>query len=232
MKYATEFLQASGFVTSDDQESLVYQERSVEPLQLASDSLINGQAIQVQLDRNLKIFQPTKSRSSVPPVKLLPQDPLFYQPTVGDVLREKQRHKDIVEKEEMLRTKAMRERDERPESTVQYKYTIIRIRMPDEVILQAIFQSNDSLSSLFDFLRSHCLVHDTIPFTLTSNVDRRVYSSQDEQSMTFHQCSLVPAALLSFQWNEQTMRDIRRESPNFPLNAYIKPELLANANSL
>jgi UBX domain-containing protein 6 len=193
---------------------------------------MNGEPIQVQLDRNLKIFQPTNERSSIPPVQLLPRDPLFYQTTVGEVLREKQRQKDIIEKEEMLRTKAMRERDEKPESNIQYKYTVIRVRMPDGNILQAIFRSNDYLSSLFDYLRSYCLVHDWLPFSLISNADRRVYASQDEHSITFHQCGLVPAALLSFQWNEQALRDVQSQTKNFPANTFIKPEVLANASRL
>jgi UBX domain-containing protein 6 len=211
---------------------VIYQERSVEPLQLARDTLLNGEPIQVQLDRNLKIFHPTKERSSIPPVQLLPQDPLFYRTTVGDVLREKQRHKDLLEKEEMLRTKAMRERDEKPEINVQYKYTVIRIRMPDGNIIQAIFQSNEPLSCLFDFLRSHCLVHNWLPFTLTSNIDRRVYKSQDEQPTTFNQCDLVPTALLAFQWNEQAIREVHGQTPNFPADVFIKPEILASANRL
>jgi UBX domain-containing protein 6 len=193
---------------------------------------MNGEPIQVELDRNLKIFHPTKERSSIPPVQLLPRDPLFYQNTVGDVLREKQRQKELIEKEEMLRTKAMRERDDKPESNIQYKYTVLRIRMPDGIILQAIFQSNDNLSSLFDYLRSYCLVHNWLPFTLVSNADRRAYTSQDEQSITFHQCNLVPAAVLSFQWNEQALRDVQRQTPNFPADLFIKPEILANASRL
>jgi len=193
---------------------------------------MNSEPIQVQLDRNLKIFHPTQQRSSIPPVQLLPRDPLFYQTTVGDVLREKQRQKDLIEKEEMLRTKAMRERDEKPESNIQYKYTVIRVRMPDGIILQAIFQSNDYLSSLFDYLRSYCLEHNWLPFSLISNADRRVYASQDEQLVTFNQCGLVPTALLSFQWNEQALRDVQRQTPNFPADIFIKPEVLANATRL
>jgi len=193
---------------------------------------MNSEPIQVQLDRNLKIFHPTKERSSIPAVQLLPRDPLFYQNTVGDVLREKQRQKDLIDKEEMLRTKAMRERDEKPESNIQYKYTVIRVRMPDGIILQAIFQSNDYLSSLFDYLSSYCLVHNWLPFSLISNADRRVYTSQDEQSVKFNQCGLVPAALLSFQWNEQALRDVQRQTKDFQADIFIKPEVLANASRL
>lgn len=232
LKYAFELLEASGFCQSEDKESIVYQEHSIEPLELSRDTLLNGQAIQVQLDRNLKVFQPTKDRPAIPPVKLLPQDPLFYQQTVGDVLREKQRQKEVIEREEMLRTKAMRERDERPDSDTQYKYTVIRVRMPNEVVLQVIFQSSDSLSSLFQFLSFECLVHNWLPFTLTSNADRRIYSSQDENLLSFHQAGLIPAAKLSFQWNDQALRDVLQQTPQFPANIFIKPEVLANAEPL
>ena len=122
----------------------------------------------------------------------------------------------------MLRTKAMRERDEKSESNVQYKYTVIRIRMPNEIILQVIFQSNDALSLLFDYLRSYCLVHDWLPFSLISNVGRRAYTSQDEQSLTFNQCGFVPAALLSFQWDDEALRDVQKQTPNFSADIYIK----------
>lgn len=232
LKYAYEVLQASGFILSDDKESIFYQEKSIEPLQVARDTLVNGEPIQVQLDRNLKIFQPTKERSSVPPLQKLPQDPLFYQSTVGEILREKQRQRDLIEKEEMLRTKAMRERDEKPDPMVLYKYTVLRIRMPDEIILQAIFLSNDLLSTIFDYIRSYCLVHNWLPFTLTSNADRRIYSSQDENSITLSQCGLVPAAVLSFQWNDQALFDVQRQTPNFPAHIYIKPEVLTTATRL
>lgn len=126
----------------------------------------------------------------------------------------------------------MRERDEKPEPTVLYKYTIIRIRMPDGIILQTIFQSNDQLSCLFDYLRSHCLVYDWLPFSLISSADRRVYTSQEELSMTFNQCNLVPTALLSFQWNEQALREVQTQTPNFRSDVFIKPDVLANATPL
>jgi UBX domain-containing protein 6 len=193
---------------------------------------MNSEPIQVELDVNLKIFQPTKEKSSIPPVQLLPRDPLFYQLSVGEVLREKQRQKDLLEKEQMLRTKAMRERDEKSNGNIQYKYTVLRIRMPDEIILQVIYRSNALLSSLFDFLRSYCLVHNCLSFTLTSNTDRRVYSSDDEQSMTFIQCDLVPTALLSFQWNDCALREVKEQKTNFPADVYIKPEVLINAQKL
>ena len=193
---------------------------------------MNSEPIQVELDVNLKIFQPTKEKSSIPPVQLLPRASLFYQLSVGEVLHEKQRQKDLLEKEQMLRTKAMRERDEKSNGNIQYKYTVLRIRMPDEIILQVIFRSNALLSSLFDFLRSYCLVHNCLSFTLTSNTDRRVYSSDDEQSMTFIQCDLIPTALLSFQWNDRTLREVKKQKTNIPADVYFKPEVLINAEKL
>ncbi|CAF3419898.1 unnamed protein product [Rotaria sp. Silwood1] len=232
LKYATELLQASGFITSDDNESIIYQEYSIERLQLARDTLMNSKPIKVQLDKNLKIFQPTTEQLCIPPVQLLPQDPLFYQITINELLREKQRQKDLLEKEQMLRTKAMRERDEKSYLNVQYKYTILRIRMPDEIILQVIFQSNDLLSSLFEYLRTHCLVYNTLPFILTSMADRRIYSSEDEQPITLSQCDLVPTAFLSFRWNDLALRELKEQTDHFSANIYIKPEILINAAPL
>lgn len=230
MKYAKELLEASGFVSSHDNELLVYQEHSIEQLKLAHDALMNSKAIQIQLDTNLRIFQSIPGKSSVPPVQLLPQDPLFYQVTMNELLLEKQRQKELLEKEEMLRTKAMRERDEKSCLNVQYKYTILLIRMPDEIILQVIFPSNNCISSLFDYLRSYCLVHNSLPFILTSNADRRRYLSQDEHSMIFSQCNLVPTALFSFRWNDQALHEAKEQTSDFITNIYIKPELLASAS--
>ncbi|CAF0920603.1 unnamed protein product [Rotaria sordida] len=232
LKYARELLQATGFISSDDNESIIYQEHSFERLQLAHDTLMNSKPIKIQLDKNLKIFQPTREQLSIPRIQLLPQDPLFYQITTDELLREKQRQKDLLEKEQMLRTKAMRQRDEKSSLNIQYKYTILRIRMPDEIILQVIFPCNDLLSSLFEYLRSYCLVYNTLPFTLTSMTDRRIYSSQDEQSITFNQCNLVPTAFLSFRWNDQALREIKEQADYFLTNIYIKPEVLYNAARL
>ncbi|CAF5215735.1 unnamed protein product, partial [Rotaria magnacalcarata] len=44
-----------------------------------------------------------------------------------------------------------------------------------------------SCSFEFEFLRTHCLVYDTLPFILTSMSDRRNYSSEVEQMITFSQ---------------------------------------------
>lgn len=204
----------------------------MEPAELAQDMLLTTSPIQVQLDRNLKIFRPTRERPSIPPMQPLPKDPRFYQATVGDILREKQRQKEMVDREEMLRTKAMRERDEKPETNIQYKYTVIRIRMPDGLILQVLFQSNDPVSTLFDYLRIHCLVHDWLPFSLVSSANRRTYESQEELTQTFNQCDLVPTALLSFQWNENALRDAQAQASNFPADTFIKPEVIAKAGQL
>lgn len=217
---------------SEDRESIVYQENSVEALTLARDTLEGSQPIQVELDRNVNIFQAGSGRNSVPAVQLLPQDPRFYQMTGNEVLRQKQRQKEIVEKEEMLRTKAMRERDEKSDLNIQYKYTVIRVRFPNGTIIQAIFPARDCLSSLFEFLRTKCLSYDWLPFILTSTADRRIYSSQDENGLTFLQADLVPAAIVSFQWNERAVREVQGQKPDFSVENFIKNELYEEANRL
>ena len=45
---------------------------------------------------------------------------------------------EVVEREQMLRTRAMRERDEMRNIVRYYRYTLLRIRMPDGLLLQGI----------------------------------------------------------------------------------------------
>ncbi|CAF4197769.1 unnamed protein product, partial [Rotaria sp. Silwood2] len=72
LKYIAELFQTSGFRSLNDNDSIIYQECSIERLPLARDTLINSKPIKIQLDKNLKIFQPTTERSSIPPIQLLP----------------------------------------------------------------------------------------------------------------------------------------------------------------
>ena len=43
---------------------------------------------------------------------------------------------EVVEKEQMLRTRAMRERDEMKMFIKHYRFVLLRVRMPDGLILQ------------------------------------------------------------------------------------------------
>ncbi|CAF0856830.1 unnamed protein product [Didymodactylos carnosus] len=240
LKYASELLQTSGFIycklkinesDSDEDDYLYYKEKSTEPLALAKDTLINAEPIKTKIDTNLRIFRPTKERSTIPTLQLLPND--FYNPTMRDIMTEKQRQKDYLEKEEMLRTKAMRERDQKSESSIQYKYTVLRIRMPDEIILQVTFESDDNLSSLFEFLRS-CLVYDWMTFILTSMADRQSFSSEHSEqysNVTFNQSRLVNV-VLSFKWDDAVLKEILHQKPDFQAHCYVKNEIIHDAMSL
>ncbi|CAF1578634.1 unnamed protein product [Rotaria magnacalcarata] len=91
LKYVTELFQASEFILSENEESIIYEENSIKQLQLSQRTLRNRKPIKIQLDRNLKIFLPTTKQSSIPTIQLLPQDPLFYQATLNEILHEKQK---------------------------------------------------------------------------------------------------------------------------------------------
>lgn len=57
---------------------------------------------------------------------------------------------EIVEKEQMLRTRAMRERDEMKMFVKHYRFVLLRVRMPDGLILQGTLttgSSNEQLSN-------------------------------------------------------------------------------------
>lgn len=54
-----------------------------------------------------------------------------------------------LEKESMLRTKAMRERDEIKSAMRYYKFVVIRIRFPEGVILQGIQKHFDIVINFY-----------------------------------------------------------------------------------
>lgn len=85
--------------------------------------------IKPELDRNLQVLMPLQVKSK----RDLPDE--FYTLTLEEVKREQQLKSEAVENQQILRTKAMRERDELREQRL-YRYGIMRIRFPDGFTLQ------------------------------------------------------------------------------------------------
>ena len=75
----------------------------------------------------------------IDPTRHIPQPEIpdeFYMVTVDDIRKEQQRRTEALEKSTTFRTQKMRESDEAKEKLPDYKYTYIRIRFPDNYILQ------------------------------------------------------------------------------------------------
>ena len=139
--------------------------------------------------------------------------------------KEQQRKEEAVEKLGMLRTKAMRERDEMRELR-KYRFTLIRVRFPDGVILQAVFKAHEKLSSVRQFNGEQ--LSDWLPFVLSSATGQRL--TEDGQTMA--ELGLAPAAVINFAWDPEVVKDIARQKGASAHSVYLKRELLANIQSL
>jgi UBX domain-containing protein 6 len=67
----------------------------------------------------------------------------------------------------MLLTKAMRERNEVKTILRYYRFVLVRIRTPDNYVLQGTFRPSESLSGVRQFVLS-ALASEAFPFNLVS----------------------------------------------------------------
>ncbi|XP_061744601.1 UBX domain-containing protein 6-like [Nerophis ophidion] len=201
-----EFLQALGFtshmlpVEEAEQEFLLLPEQSADALELMKerrDRLQRGQPLRAQLDRRPQAFRASDHATRFQ----LPPD--FYNLSAEELKKEQQHRSDLVEKNSMLRTKAMRERDEQRERR-KYNYALLRVRLPDGTLLQGTFYAWERLPALYDFVRDS-LRDGWQPFDLLAPGGVKLQESED---VALAECNLVPAALLSLAFDAAVQADI------------------------
>ncbi|XP_059197926.1 UBX domain-containing protein 6 [Centropristis striata] len=225
-----EFLEALGFTSlllpvdgqEEEEEFLVLLEHSPDSLELMKerrDRLLRGEPVRAQLDRQPQAFRPS------PNAQRFELPPEFYNLTAEELKKEQQQRSDLVEKNAMLRTKAMREREEQRERR-KYNYTLLRIRLPDGSLLQGTFYAWDRLPVLFAFVRES-LVDGWQPFELIAPGSQKL---QEADEVALAECNLVPAALLTFAWDAAVQADIAAAGGKSP--ALLKPELLETIQTL
>ncbi|XP_029541930.1 UBX domain-containing protein 6-like [Oncorhynchus nerka] len=225
-----EFLEAMGFQSimldvegqEESEEFLVLMEHDPESLEVMKESrdrLQRGEPVRAQLDRQPQAFRPSPNamRFELPPE--------FYNLTAEELKREQQQKNEVVDKNTMLRTKAMREREEQRERR-KYNYTLLRVRLPDGNILQGTFLAWDKVSVLFQFVRDS-LVDGWQPFELVAPGGHKL---QEDREVALNECSLVPAVLLTFSWDAAVQADIAAGGGK--CSALLKPELLENIQTL
>uniref|UniRef100_A0A1A7X1W5 UBX domain-containing protein 6 n=1 Tax=Iconisemion striatum TaxID=60296 RepID=A0A1A7X1W5_9TELE len=224
-----EFLQALGFISvmlpvedQEDEEFLVLPEQSPDDLELMKerrDRLQRGQPVRAQLDRQPIAFRPSPNAQRFE----LPSE--FYNLTAEELKREQQLRSDTIEKNAMLRTKAMREKEEQRERR-KYNYTLLRVRLPDGNLLQGTFYAWDRLHTLFEFVRES-LVDGWQPFELIAPGGQKL---QESEEVSLVECNLVPAALLTFTWDAIVQADIAAAGGKS--STLLKPELLETIQML
>ncbi|XP_069505470.1 UBX domain-containing protein 6 isoform X2 [Ambystoma mexicanum] len=227
---APEFFQAIGFEKKmlpvsgqeNEEEFYVLKEEllgKLDDLEQYRENLLSGEPVKAMLDRNMQIFQPSIRASQFE----LPED--FYSLSTKELEREQKLRAEATERNSMLRTKAMREKEEKREMR-KYNYTLLRVRLPDGLILQGTFYAREKMSALMEFVRS-TLENDWMPFELLGPGGLKL----EDENTPFNECGLVPAALLTFQWDTGVIKDIEAAGAQSNVNV-LKPEHLAHIQTL
>ncbi|KAG9351278.1 hypothetical protein JZ751_025170 [Albula glossodonta] len=224
-----EFLQAVGFENTtlpvegqeNDEDFLLLMEQDPEQLEQLKgrkERLQSGEPVRAQLDRRPQAFRPSSNATRFE----LPPD--FYNLTAEELKREQQLRSEAVDRNAMLRTKAMREREEQRERR-KYNYCLLRVRLPDGNILQGTFLARERLPALYQFVRDS-LMDGWQPFELVAPGGQKL----KEEDVALNECSLVPAALLSFSWDAAVQADIAAAGGQSP--KLLRPELLESIQNL
>lgn len=204
--------QPSGGETED---CFLYEESDLSRLESLKEALSLGEPILPEMDRGVKAFRPS-SAAAATNVSHPELSDDFYNYDVEDLKREKALRDQALEKSGMLRTKAMRERDEKLELKL-YRYCLLRIRFPDDLILQAAFKATETVLDLKQFVAS-CLEPEHMgAFELTGHLMKPLSDSD----ATLAQSGLAPAALLIFK---------PTDNHSLPSNGrYIKQSILSES---
>ncbi|KAF2977924.1 hypothetical protein EK904_006805 [Melospiza melodia maxima] len=191
----------------------------LEDLREHKEQLLSSEPVRAQLHRQLAVFHPSPAAARFE----LPHD--FFSLTAEELRREQRLRTEAVEKASMLRTRAMREKDEQREMR-KYNYTLLRVRFPDGYILQGTFYARESVSVLYNFVRE-ALRDDWLPFELLGPGGLKL----TDENLAFNECGLVPSALLSLAWDAAVMADVEAAAAE-EQRSPLRPELLARAQPL
>ena len=229
MQGADEYLQSVGFeqkylIGPNEVEELFYilplEKAEKEYVTSMKDILLMAEPIKPELDRNVQVYYPSAKANQMG----LPQS--FYNYTSEELKKEQEMRSQAVEKLGMLRTKEMRERD-RLKELRRYRYTLIRVRMPNGNLLQGTFRANERVSALYEFVRCN-LDMDWIPFLLATQTGHKL----TEEDISLAESDLVPAVVVNFSFDEQVVKEMAAQQGASNFSTYLKHALLDSIKSL
>lgn len=171
-----EFLIGAGFAeqTIDGDTFLVHLGTDVDLLPELLDALRTAEKITLELDRNIQVLLPSQARKFQ-----LPAD--FFRISPEEVKKEQRMRAEAMESAQLLKTKAMREKEEL-RSLNMYKFTLMRVRFPDGVFLQGTFSVYEKLGDVIEFVRS-CLKDETFDFALVVPAGPKMRTDDYEKSL-------------------------------------------------
>ncbi|PAV57337.1 hypothetical protein WR25_13734 isoform B [Diploscapter pachys] len=150
------------------------------------EALKKGQSVPIKLHRNLKIYKVDPSKRLQAPE--LPQD--FFDLGTEELKREQRLREEEVDRLTSLRTQEMRSRDVLRKPS--YKYTLIRVRTPDNFVIEGTFGVYESLNAVRQFV-CPTLSSETITFQFKDPVANKVLSAEEK---SLNDLGLAPAAII------------------------------------
>lgn len=213
---ALEFLNAAGFaeITIDDEPYLIWSEENMEvetTLVSLIEALKCSEPFHLELDRNIQVLLPSQVRRTK-----LPAD--FFRISPEEIKREQQLRSNALEQAQILKTKAMREKEELRVIN-RYKFSLIRVRFPNGVFLQGTFNVYEKLSQVYEFVQS-CLMHEASEFVLIPPTGQRFTDADFDKSL--YDLKLVPTIVFNFSY----------ENESHQLADYLKEELMLLIQSI
>lgn len=213
---ALDFLRAAGFVdqTIDEEEFLIWipegddLKQQIEDLKELLSSLADAEVIPLEVDRNLQVLLPSQARRLE-----LPGD--FYRISAEEMKREQKLRADALEQSQILKTKAMRDREEARALTM-YRYAFIRVRFPDGIYIQGTFSVQETLGAIYEFVQA-CMKHEEVRFGLSGPAGTKLLREED-QERTLMDLKLVPNVNLAFHYDQPVTEELQGN--------YIKEELM------
>ncbi|KAF9942085.1 Tether containing UBX domain for GLUT4 [Mortierella alpina] len=152
-------------------------------------------------DRQVKVFRPPSDTDTPLSNQIdLPDD--FYTLSSQDVMKLMNSQKAKREEEEKrgFKTAAIRAEEEKARER-RYPKTIIRVRFPDRVQLQATFKSQETVGDLRKWVRSAC-VGQGEAFELYTTPPKKVLS---DDKQTLYQAGLAPQSIVYFSWKDSKL---------------------------
>ncbi|XP_066902847.1 UBX domain-containing protein 6 isoform X2 [Halyomorpha halys] len=184
---AVEFLQAIGFKQvggenkPKEESFLVHVPNDKMKLSQVLQELDSVRGFTLSLFRNVVFIEPNTD-----PVAEEPDD--FYEWTIEDMEREYRYRTNRSESNQRLRTKKMREVYIKSDSD----YTIIRVRFPDAIVIQATFSTKETLADLKNILRKNMEISGKFMFVLPPSK----WFTEIEENKTFLELDLFPSITL------------------------------------
>ncbi|CAB3405784.1 unnamed protein product [Caenorhabditis bovis] len=191
-----ELLKSVGFTEKENngETFYVFTRGSDAHLCDALESLRNGQSVPIKVSRNLQIYLTDGNKKIKTPQ--LSND--FFNLTAEELKKEQALREQETEKLFSLRTKEMRMRDEQLRN-YKYKYTLIRIRCPGNLLIQGVFSTYEPFSAVREFVAS--ILSDAASACEYSIADASNQILEDE-TQTLAQIGLAPAAVLHLKMSQ------------------------------